>query len=375
MRYVQPYDQPSNPTAPYVDLNAAQGIDGSIPPAAFFNATQNEILNVIIGAGLTPSPTALNQLYLAILALIPPPGGGPADASLVHWGIDSSLTANSIVLTPTPTVTTVAPGFTINFTPVNTSTGPTTATINLISGTATFPILRNDLKPLIPGSDVLAGRRMNITFDGLQFYTGVPAPYSLRLESLSGSGLWVPDPRARAALVIATGGGGGGGSAAGAGNGQGGGGGGTDISLVPLIGITGIPYSVGVGGIGGSGNGNDGSSGSGTSFGTYAQATGGGGGFGDNGQSTLGNGGSGQLGLFQLWGTPGQEASGGNQSGGGGDSFWGGGGFSGSVGFRALAATDAGPGHNGGGGGGGVLGGPTGNGAQGGGGVLFVLTA
>ena len=53
MQYIQPYDQPSNPTAPYVDLNAAAGIDGSVPPAQFFNATQAEILNVITGAGLT----------------------------------------------------------------------------------------------------------------------------------------------------------------------------------------------------------------------------------------------------------------------------------------------------------------------------------
>jgi hypothetical protein len=393
MKYVQPYDQPLNPAAPYVDLNAPQGIDGSIPPSAFFNVVQAEILNVITYAGLTPNATQLNQLLLAILALMPHPTGGPSDASLVHWGIDSGTT-NAIILTPSPTVTTVAPGFTISFVPLNTSTGPTTVEIILTGGNAVENLLRADLQALIPGVDVVAGKRMTIIFDGTQFYTaGSQAPYTMRLESLGGpgkvsiiggiltappsgaSGLWVPDPRARTALVFATGGGGGGGSAVSGGNGQGGGAGGTDIALVPLLGITGIPWSIGIGGNGGVGAGNDGGDGTQTSFGTWAQATGGQGGFGVNGQATDGSGGTGQMGQLRVAGNPGQEATGGNQSGSGGPAFWGGGGFSGSVGFRALPATDAAPGQTGGGGGGGVVGGPTGNGGRGGDGVILVLTA
>ena len=381
MKYVQPYDQPSTPTAPYVDLNAAQGIDGSIIPAAFPNSVQNEILNVIIGAGLTPSATALNQLYLAILALIPPPIGGPSDASLVHWGIDSSTSANSVVLNPTPTVTSVAPGFSINFVPANSSTGPTTATINLISGSATFPVLRNDLTALIPSADVVAGRRMTIIFDGVQFFVGFPAPYVMRLESLSSSGLWVPDKRARSALVIATGGGGGGGAATyglpGAGTGQGGGGGGTDINVVPLLGVTGVPYAVGVGGAPGIGNGNDGLSGGATSFGIYANALGGQGGYGDLASNTIGLPGVGQIGILRLAGCMGLGAGVGieaNNGGFGGASFWGGGGNGGTAGHGTIGPTDAGPGSNGGGGGAGQEGSPTGQGGRGGNGVLFILT-
>ena len=70
MKYVQPFDQPSNPTAAYVDLNAATGTDGSIPPAQFFNDTQAEIINVITYGGLTPSASILTQLRDAIIAII-----------------------------------------------------------------------------------------------------------------------------------------------------------------------------------------------------------------------------------------------------------------------------------------------------------------
>lgn len=70
MKYIQPFDKPTLPSAPYVDLNAATGVDGSIPPAQFFNDTQAELLNVITYAGLTPSSSTLTQLLDAIIAII-----------------------------------------------------------------------------------------------------------------------------------------------------------------------------------------------------------------------------------------------------------------------------------------------------------------
>jgi hypothetical protein len=376
MKYIQPYDQPSSPLAPYVDLNAVQGVDGSIPPAAFFNVTQAEILNVIIGAGLAPSGTAQNQLYLAILALIPTPGSGPSDAALVHWGIDSSTASNSIVLAPSPVVTTVAPGFTISFVPANTSTGPTTATVTLASGSVTFPILRPDLKALIPGVDVVAGKRMTIIYDGTQFYSGSPAPFVTKFESLSGNGLWVPDPRARVALVAATGGGGSGGVATfgitGLGTGQGGGAGGTDVSLIPLSGVTGVPFSGGIGGAKAVGNGQDGHPGTGTTFGAFLNGTPGLGGFGELAGATRGQAGAGQLGQFRMTGGVGDAAPVGvdaNNGVFGGASFWGG------PGAGGTPQADAGDGTNGSGGGGGAQASPTGAGGRGGNGVLLIVSS
>jgi len=54
MKYNQPYDQPSNPNAPYVDGNPAAGIQGSIVPAASIEYDQREIVNVISAAALSP---------------------------------------------------------------------------------------------------------------------------------------------------------------------------------------------------------------------------------------------------------------------------------------------------------------------------------
>jgi hypothetical protein len=40
---------------------------------------EREILNVMKRAGIKPTPESLGKLYLAILALIPPPGDGESD--------------------------------------------------------------------------------------------------------------------------------------------------------------------------------------------------------------------------------------------------------------------------------------------------------
>lgn len=168
MKYVQPFDQPSNPTAPYVDLNAATGVDGSIPPGKFFNALQAEVLAVITAAGLTPDDSDLTQLYQAILALIPPPSGGPADASLVHFGVDTG-SANALIVTPSPTTASVAAGFTLFCIPAAANTGAATLTINLSpSGSSAKAILRDDLSALAAG-DIAAGRLAAFIYDGTRF--------------------------------------------------------------------------------------------------------------------------------------------------------------------------------------------------------------
>ena len=45
MKYNQPFDQPSNPNAPYIDGNPSAGIQGSIVPAAAIEYDQREIVN------------------------------------------------------------------------------------------------------------------------------------------------------------------------------------------------------------------------------------------------------------------------------------------------------------------------------------------
>ncbi len=64
MEYIQPVGDVAD--APYVDADPANGVDGSIVPAAAIEDTQREIVNVIIQAGLTPSGADLTQLFAAV---------------------------------------------------------------------------------------------------------------------------------------------------------------------------------------------------------------------------------------------------------------------------------------------------------------------
>jgi hypothetical protein len=66
MKYNQPFDQPSNPNAPYVDGNPAAGIQGSIVPAASIEFDQREIVNVISASALSPTDSDLTQLLQSL---------------------------------------------------------------------------------------------------------------------------------------------------------------------------------------------------------------------------------------------------------------------------------------------------------------------
>ena len=212
MKYVQPYDQPTNPTAPYVDLNAATGTDGSIIPAAFPNAVQSEIINVITWAGLTPSAADLTQLRQAILAMIPTPTGAPSDSSLVHWGADTG-TQNALSVTPTPGFTSLAAGFTLWTIPAFNGTGAATITLTPSSGSAiTRNIRRRDGSVLQP-DDIVAGHLIALVVDSTGAFrlqrdkTGL-----IGVQVFNSSTNYTPTPGARTVLAVATGGGGAGGS-------------------------------------------------------------------------------------------------------------------------------------------------------------------
>lgn len=168
MKYVQPYDQPSVPDAPYVDLDAAHGVDGSIPPAKFFNDIQAELLDLIDYAGLTPDAADLTQVRQAILALLPAPGGGPSDASLVHFGVDVGA-VNAPSMTPSPVATSVSTGFTIFFLPTNDSPGPATIEILLDGGGSVVKNLKRGDNSALQVGDVKTGRLICAQYDGVQF--------------------------------------------------------------------------------------------------------------------------------------------------------------------------------------------------------------
>lgn len=92
MLYNQPWDQKSNPNAPYVDGNQAAGIEGSIVPAAGIEFDQREIVDVIYQAWVrkyadfngtlcaAPSNGDLTQLRKAI------------EGYITNWFISTSVT-------------------------------------------------------------------------------------------------------------------------------------------------------------------------------------------------------------------------------------------------------------------------------------------
>jgi hypothetical protein len=114
MQYTQPFGI-VDPNAGYVNGNPATGTQGSIPPAAALEATQREIVNCIVQAGLSPDPANLGQLWQAILGF----GGTlrPSEAitlsseldmtaALYRIGFDrtASVTATTVRLPPNGTV-------------------------------------------------------------------------------------------------------------------------------------------------------------------------------------------------------------------------------------------------------------------------------
>ncbi len=336
MQYIQPFDQPSNPTAAYVDLNAPTGTDGSIPPAAFFNVIQAEILNVITGAGLTPNGALRNQLLQAILALIPP-SSAPSQISQVHYGVLSGT--NMLTTTLSPAITSIQDGLFMQLTPAAANTGAATIVLN---GLTAMNFVQIDGSALPPGALQAGQPVLAMTLSGQLLL--VSAARTSNIQSFTGSGTYTPTPGARKAIVTLTGGGGAGSVHVSCG--AGGAAGETKRFTISLSGVSSVPVIIGSGGAGvltTNGSSSIGGNGGDSSFGAYATAKGG---QGAQGYDKGGNGGTGGAMSAAGLSIPGGDGntcySGPNNgSGNGGASFWGGGGAG------ADAQTSTGVGYDG----------------------------
>lgn len=159
MKYNQPFDQPSNPNAPYVDGNPGAGISGSIPPAASIEYPQREIVAVISAVGSTPSNADLTQLLKALQIVDVcnffklSTNTGTASA----WV--GTIPALPIMPPPRGTMVWFQPGF------VSVS-GGTTFTLNGVSA----PVTLADHTALAFG-DVSATAWLLLFFDGVEWLT------------------------------------------------------------------------------------------------------------------------------------------------------------------------------------------------------------
>lgn len=336
MKYIQPFDQPSSPTAAYVDLNAATGTDGSIPPAKFFNDVQAEILNVIIGASLTPNAGDNTQLRQAILSMIPTPTGAPSDASLVHWGADTG-SQNALAVTPTPGFTSLAAGFTIWTVPAFNNTGPATISLTPTTGAAIVRNIRRRDGSVLQADDLVAGQMIALVVDS----TGVLRLHRdktglIGVQIFNSSASYTPTPGTKTMLAVATGGGGAGGSSNGVSGlcGTGGESGTSAIYFGPALSQSVVIGAGGAPSLASAATMTQGGSGGQTSFGALAIAPGGQGGLNSVGAGPSVGGTSGGTGSLIIRSHPGSGVVGnswgsglGIRGGDGGSSIWGGNGI------------------------------------------------
>src|ERR1700674_4206113 len=110
MLYNQPFDQPGNANASFIDGNPGTGTPGSIIPAKAMEATQREIVQTIIDNGGTPSNSDLRQLSKAI------------QYYLVNYVADTGTT-DVIVIDPNPEPATLVAGLWFRVLIKNTNVG------------------------------------------------------------------------------------------------------------------------------------------------------------------------------------------------------------------------------------------------------------
>lgn len=245
------------------------------------------------------------------------------EGAYVHYGVAAGI--NTLVTTTTPLFTAMGDGLFLELLPTSANTGPVTLTANGLTAASIQTLTGNNLASgqLQPNQPILLmalGGVWKLFGGGSSAGGGIT-----NIQVLISSGNYTPTAGTLKALIFATGGGGGGGVQLSCGGG--GGAGSTSISLVNMLGVTNIAFTIGGGGAavvappsGTVAGGNGGT----TVFGSFCTAAGGQGGQG----AVAGVGGQASLGAMLIGGGDGQRAITNVTlgSGVGGSSFWGGGG-------------------------------------------------
>ncbi|MGJ7611292.1 MULTISPECIES: hypothetical protein [unclassified Variovorax] len=365
--------QPGNPTL---------GVLATYFSNDWADAIQQELINIILAAGIAKSGADLTQVLKAIRS------------NALLTATDTGA-ANAAVLTFAPAIPALVDGMVLWFKAVATNTGPTTLNVNALGAKA---VVGGSHAALQGGEIVADGKCMVVwntalnsfvlvecTGAALQVGAATKSLHAVQLGQITGrlvglsvfpgSAVWTRGPTTKFVVSEIYGAGGGGGGTAATGAGQiaaagGGGGGGYSMKLVATPGATEV-VSLGAAGAGTSGNGIGGTGGT-SSFGSWHTATGGSGGggcpSGAQGNVAGGAGGVGVGGDVNLRGGAGGSSFAATATGAlGGVSGYGGTTAKGSGGVAGITGTSAGAaGATGGGGGAGAFG-YNGAGQQGGG--------
>ena len=132
---------PTTGTPQYAtDGNPATNVPATLWPAYAFNTLQDEIYNVIVGAGLTPDRTKWNQLLTAIQMML--------QGSTTNVAVDTGA-ANAYVVAFTPALTAPVPWVPFWFEVAHTNTGASTlnatGTVEPLVGAAHAALQGNEL--------------------------------------------------------------------------------------------------------------------------------------------------------------------------------------------------------------------------------------
>lgn len=153
MKYEQPFDQPSTPDASYVNGDAANSVQGSIPPAAVFENPQREIIAAIMAAGFTPADTDLSQLLRSVRS------------GILEFHLDTGA-ADAMVIACSPPVAAITNGMRFCVGKLGADNATTTPTLTVDGIIQT--IVKADGTPVAPG-DLGGSARFTVRSDGTSF--------------------------------------------------------------------------------------------------------------------------------------------------------------------------------------------------------------
>lgn len=354
---------PSPPASPgppgyFTGGDPVANVPPTVPGYEWFNGVQEELVGLLVRAGLTPDGADLAQLRKSLDRLF---GGG---LRTVAANVTLSPDDAGVVLADA-----AAASRTITLPAANAANGrPLRFTFVRVDGAGA-----NDVVLARAGADTIegltqislgVGRRLTMVSDGASAWrvTAANGPRGEMQVFTSGGTFTVPDGVTRIRVRV-VGGGGGGGRGTGTNAAAGGGAGGYAEGWYDVTPGSTYTVTIGAGGAGATSPGAGGSPGGTTSFGALLSATGG------QGQSPLeagGAGGSGSGGQINASGGAGHDATPGSNviGGAGGNSVFGGGGRQGTVSGVNGQAPGAG--------GGGSYGGSPGNGGSGAHGICIV---
>lgn len=162
-----PAQNPAGTPGYFSQGNPSIGLPATVPGQDWFNIVQEELMAIILAAGLTPDKTTTNQVLQAI-------------KQLCQYASDTG-SADAYAIALSPALTSHVSGMPISFKAANANTGA--ATLN-VDGLGAVAIKKNVNKDLSAG-DIAAGQIIIVVYDGTYFQM-ISWPGAGALDSLTG---------------------------------------------------------------------------------------------------------------------------------------------------------------------------------------------